>query len=164
MAGRIAGEVIAVRITGVDGPDRSCPGPDGIALGIQRKQDVLDPVPSSSDAIVFDAEIEVVPADGGADFRGPYVHGPKGDRFLYLAWVTVREGEMVARIKLKLADIDPDLIAQAIRDGGTLAVQVRLLNAQGKPASGSVRPPAVTWSLAAAISPSHGPPDGALTA
>lgn len=151
MASRIAGTAVAVRIVGVAGPGRSCPGPDGIALGIQRGKEVLDAVPSSSEEIRFDASFEVIQGDDAVDFRGPYVHGPKGDRFLYLAWVGIRDGEMVARIKLRLNDIGPGLLAAAIRDGGTLVATLPLVNAQGKPASGSVRPPVVQWSLDSAL-------------
>jgi len=147
MATRVAGETVAVRIIGLDGPGRSCPGPDGIAIGIQREKDVLDPTPSSSDDIRFDASIGVVRRDGAIDFRGPYVHGPKAERILYLAWVAVRGGEMVARIKLRLADIDPGLIDRAIRDDTTLVATLPLVNANGKPMSGGVRPPAVQWSV-----------------
>ena len=71
MARRIAGTTVAVRIVGVDGPGRSCPGPDGIALGIQREKDVLDAVPSSSEEIRFDAGFEVVQGDDALDFRVP---------------------------------------------------------------------------------------------
>jgi hypothetical protein len=153
MTRRMAGTTVAVRIVGDGGPGRSCPGPDGIALGIQREKSVLDAVPSSSEVIRFDAGIEVVQADGTLDFRGPYVHGPKGERFLYLAWVGIRDGELVARIKLRLHDIDPGLLDAAARDGGTLVATVPLVNAQGKPASGSVRPPLVQWSLVPTTSP-----------
>ncbi len=153
MSRRITGSAVAVRIVGDGGPGRSCPGPDGIALGIQREQEVLDAVPSSSDEIRFDAGIEVVHGDHTLDFRGPYVHGPKGERFLYLAWVGIRDGEIVARIKLRLGDIDPGLLATALRDGGTLVATLPLVNAQGKPASGSVRPPVVQWSLESPPSP-----------
>ena len=153
MTRRINGTAVAVRIVGDGGPGRSCPGPDGIALGIQRGKEVLDAVPSSSEEIRFDAGIEVFQGDDVLDFRGPYVHGPKGERVLYLAWVGIRDGEMVARIKVRLHDIDPGLLEAAVRDGGTLVATVPLVNAQGKPASGSVRPPLVQWSLVSPTSP-----------
>lgn len=141
------GTTVAVRITGTGGPGRSCPGPDSIALGIQRNKDVLGAAPSSSREIRFDASIEVIERDGTLDFRGPYVHGPKGERILYLAWVTMRDGEMVARIKLRLNDIDRALLDSARQQGGILVATLPLVNAQGRPVSGGVRPPAVQWVL-----------------
>lgn len=147
-----ATRTIQIVIEGVDGPGRACPGPDGVAIGIQRGTEVLEQAPSSCETPTFRAEVEVATTGEGGepDFRGPWVHGPKGDRFLYLAWVAIRGGDLVARIKLKLADIDPALLAEAATGGGTLLARVRLVNRQGKPASGTVRPPDVTWSLAEA--------------
>ena len=81
------------------------------------------------------------------DYRGPYVHGPKGDRFLYLAWLHLKSRESMARIKLKLSDIDPEMLASAARDNKVLVGRVKLTNRLGKPASGSVRPPDVEWTL-----------------
>ena len=138
---------IEVVIEGIDGPGRACPGPDGIAIGIQRDKEVVDAVPSSTASPRFHATIGVTGEDDATDFRGPFVHGPKGDRFLYLSWVGIRDGALHARIKLKLADIDPALLAQPADTGTTLTGRVQLVNAQGKPASGTVRPPQVTWSL-----------------
>jgi Family of unknown function (DUF5990) len=138
---------VEIDIEGIDGPGRACPGPDGVAIGIQRDKDVIDPVPSSTESPRFHATIDITGEGEATDFRGPFVHGPKGDRFLYLAWVGIRDGALHARIKLKFADIDPALLAQAAGSGAVIKGRVQLVNAQGKPASGSVRPPRVTWSL-----------------
>ena len=138
---------IVLRIEGADPPVASCPGPDGVAIGIQRGPMVVDAVPSSTPAPRFHAGIDIVTGDDATDFRGPFVHGPRGDRFLYLAWVGIRDGSMVARIKLKLNDIDPGLLETAATNGGPLVARLRLVNSQGRPVSGTVRPPNVTWSL-----------------
>jgi hypothetical protein len=138
---------LTIRIEGTDPPSRSCPGPDGVAIGIQRVKEVIDQVPSSTETPCFTATVNLVPGDAEPDFRGPFVHGPKGDRFLYLAWVGRRDGATIARIKLRLGEIDPALIRQAAAGGATLTGRLRLVRDDGRPVSGSVRPPAVTWSL-----------------
>jgi hypothetical protein len=143
----ITTRTIEVEIEGIDGPGKACPGPDGVAIGIQRDKEVIDPVPSSTDSPRFHATIDLTGDGDATDYRGPFVHGPKGDRFLYLAWVAIRDGSMVARIKLKLADIDPALLVRAAESGAVITGRVQLVNSQGKPASGTVRPPRVTWSL-----------------
>jgi hypothetical protein len=138
---------VVLRIEGTDPPAASCPGPDGVAIGIQRGPTVIDAMPSSTPDPRFHAELEIVTDGEATDFRGAYVHGPRGDRFLYLAWVGIRDGNMVARIKLKLADIDPGLLETAASSGGPLIARLRLVNPQGRPVSGSVRPPNVEWVL-----------------
>jgi hypothetical protein len=142
----MATRTMSIRIEGTDSPARSCTGPDGVAIGIQRGKEVLETVPSSSVEPCFHAEVEVTGDGDDIDFRGPYTHGARGDRFLYLAWVGIRDGSMVARIKLKLADISPHLLEKAA-DGGTLVGRLSLVNAQGRPVSGSVRPPHVAWAV-----------------
>lgn len=139
---------IPIVIEGYDAPGRSCTGPDGIGLGIQRGSEVVDVLGSSAEAPLFHAQLSLISGDEGADFRGPYVHGTRGDRFLYLVWVTLPQSSMVARIKLRLNDIGTEVLAQAGQSGASLHARVRLTNASGKPASGSVRPPAVQWTLA----------------
>jgi hypothetical protein len=138
---------IAFRIEGYDAPGSSCPGPDGIGLGIQQGTEVVGVLPSSTESPRFIGELAMVPVDDAVDYRGPYVHGPKGDRFLYLAWIHLKSRESMSRIKLKLSDIDPELLATAARDGKVLQGRVKLTNRLGKPATGSVRPPDVEWTL-----------------
>lgn len=138
---------VPVVIEGLESPGRTCAGPDAIGIGIQRRSEVEQVVPSGTASPRFSAGIEIRRDGDALDFRGPFVHGPKGDRFLYLAWVSLPEGEMVARIKLKLNDIDPQLLAQAWGDGDALVARLSLRNRQGKPATGSVRPPNVAWTV-----------------
>ncbi len=138
---------VPVMIEGLEGPGRTCTAPDAIGIGIQRQSEVVQVVPSSTGSPQFHAEIEIRRDGETMDFRGPFVHGARGDRFLYLAWVSLRDDAMVARIKLKLNDIDPGVLAQARIDGTTLTARLSMLNRQGKPASGSVRPPDVAWTV-----------------
>jgi hypothetical protein len=85
----------------------------------------------------------------GFDFTGPFVRGDRTDRHLGLAWGDV-PGDGTLRLfrgaKLRLVDIDPAIIEQAIRPGRRLVAGIRLTDARGNPVCARVRPPALTWS------------------
>jgi hypothetical protein len=88
-------------------------------------------------------------ADAPLDFAGPYVHGSKGDRFLYLCWGTVH-GERFAtfrRAKLHFADVAPDLLRSAVADDRALVGLIRLTDALGNPLCAHVRPAHLRWEL-----------------
>jgi hypothetical protein len=51
--------------------------------------------------------------------------------------------------KLRLVDVDPGLIEQAMRPGHTLVARIRLTDARGNPICARVHPPYLTWSAAA---------------
>lgn len=138
---------ISIRIEGYDAPGKSCPAPDGIGLGIQEGQEVVGVLMSSEPAPRFRGHLNITPTDDGYRLGGPFVHGPAGDRFLYLGWIHLKGRQIMSRIKLRLADIDPALILQARAENAVLVGKVALTNAQGKPASGSLRPPLITWSV-----------------
>ena len=57
-----------------------------------------------------------------ADYRGPYISGPPGGRFIYLSWGVVEEPgsfEMFRRAKLMFDGIPADVMAAA-RESGVL--------------------------------------------
>lgn len=84
------------------------------------------------------------------DFRGPYVHGKPGDRFLYLNWGTVAADgsfSLFRRAKLSLSGVDETLVAKALRGAGVLACTVNLTDAKGHPLGARVRPPGIAWRL-----------------
>lgn len=138
---------ISLRLEGYDAPGKDCPAPDGIGLGIQEGREVVGVLMSSEPAPRFRGHLLVTPTDDGYKLGGPFVHGPSGDKFLYLAWIHLKSREAMSRMKLRLGDIDPALILQAQDEGGVLVGKVALTNAQGKPASGSIKPPLITWSV-----------------
>ena len=113
-----------VVINGHDLPGRTCPQPGGVMLtnvhvGVQRRSEPVELVPGDADTAQWDLEVEVVSgADGGADFRGPEVHGKRGERFIYLTWGEVGTHvafAMFRRAKLMLNRVDPMMIQQANR-------------------------------------------------
>lgn len=140
------GTPVTVTIVAVDPPfDRE----HGVLFGLQSKRGVDDPVQASTSA-EFRVEVEVRTGDDGFDFAGDHAHGRRGDRFIYLSWGVPDQTEpfvMFARAKIKLAHIPPALLQQAVDRQQPLRAELQATNAQGQPASGTINPPAVDWSI-----------------
>jgi hypothetical protein len=92
--------------------------------------------------------------DDGYDFAGPFVRGVRDDRHLGLAWGDL-PGDGTLRMfrgaKLRLVDVDPDLIEQAMQPGRRLVARIRLTDARGNPICARVHPPYLTWSVAGGL-------------
>jgi uncharacterized protein DUF5990 len=96
----------------------------------------------------WNVDVRVMTGDDGLDFRGPVVHGKRGERFVYLTWGDVgADGSfrMFRRAKLMLDRVDPALVCQA-SGGGALVATVNLSDDRGCPRCARVDPPAVVWS------------------
>jgi hypothetical protein len=81
-----------------------------VYVGIQKGNQVIALVPGDAPRVVFDFPVDVMSSSReGLDFRGPFVHGDRGKRFLYLSWGEVGENgrfSMFRRAKLPLSAID----------------------------------------------------------
>ncbi len=118
-------------------------------VGMQDKTEVVDPVQGDSNEVVFEFKIDVVNSED-IDYRGPFVHGKKGERFLYLSWGEVRTKgsfEMFRRAKLHLSALDPDAVKCAISKGLVLEGVLGLTDERGGPLCSSVRPPKIKWKF-----------------
>jgi hypothetical protein len=75
--------------------------------------------------------------EGELEFRGPCVHGRRGERCLYLSWGEVANHGAFklfrAAAKLRLADVEPSVVRDALRPGHRLFAQPGLTDAQGQP-------------------------------
>jgi hypothetical protein len=80
---------VQIRIEGSDLPGRTCPpghnfpGYENVHVGVQRRgkpDELLDMVPGDAPSAIWTFECDV----RGTDFKGPYIHGRPGDRFIYL--------------------------------------------------------------------------------
>jgi len=89
---------IATKIVGHKLPGRRCGGWDAVHLGIQRGREVVGVVPGDVAEALFDFTLDAVVGGhgGAADFRGPYVRGTRGARFLYLSWGQIAEDSAFA--------------------------------------------------------------------
>lgn len=114
---------------------------DNIHVGVQRGREVVDLVPGDAASAEWSFDVTTRPQD----FGGPFVHGKRGDRFLYLSWGTVDAAgtfTMFRRAKLHFADIPPELLAS----GRPLVARLGLTDSCGNPLCARVRPPTVSWS------------------
>jgi len=108
------GEVLRVRLL----RDAEAPRSDGspTRFGLQDKKGVMhDGVARGGGLIQFDFEVTIAeaPDRGQPDFGGPFVSGSKGERFVYLAWARLGGGSIMNRIKVRLIDIDWQLLGVA---------------------------------------------------
>jgi hypothetical protein len=139
-----------VRIVGRQLPGRDSIGRRNIHVGMQRRADPVDLVPGDADEAVFDVELDVVTdPSGGPDYRGPFVHGRRGDRFVYLTWGEV-DGDgtfaMFRRAKLKLATV-PSSVAAALASGQAARAELVLTADDGGPLCAAIPPQAISWTV-----------------
>ena len=168
--GAVAGTMTVV-IEGSELPGRTCrPEPDGpghenvhVALGGRstdrpaltvpgRPGMAIEPVPGDAPAARWEMPVTVRRDEDGFDFAGPFVRGVRDDRHLGLIWgdlVGDRALHLFRGAKLRLVDVDPGLIEQALRPGHTLVARIRLTDARGNPICARVHPPYLTWSVTA---------------
>jgi hypothetical protein len=159
---------LTVVIEGSELPGRACqPEPDGtghrnvhVALFSQSKDrpalvmpgnpwQVTEPVPGDAPSARWEIPVTVRRDDDGFDFAGPFVRGVRDDRHLGLAWGDL-VGDGTLRLfrgaKLRLVDVDPALVEQAMRPGHRLIARVRLTDAKGNPVCARLHPSHLTWS------------------
>ena len=132
---------VALKTRGTDRPGLTVPGSPGMAVEL---------VPGDAAAARWEMPVTVRRDDDGFDFAGPFVRGPRDDRHLGLIWGDLLDEEtlrMFRGAKLRLVDVDPGLIEQALRPGHTLVARIRLTDANGNPICARVHPPYLTWSV-----------------
>lgn len=145
-----------LRIVGSELPGTTCddgrddtPRYENVHVGVQRKQEVVSLVRGDADSATWDVELDVVPVDGGLDYRGPFVQGRKGDRFLYLSWGMVDDDcpfTMFRRAKLMLDTLDDRVARDSERPGHRLVARLGLSDGCGLPRCAAVRPPDIAWT------------------
>jgi len=122
---------------------------ENVHVGVQRRSEVVGLLPSDASEAIWDLTIDVTTDERHVDFRGPYVHGMRGERFIYLSWGIVDDAgtfEMFRRAKLMLAAVDGDVVRAATAAGARLVGTLRLTGGDGGPRCGAVRPPGIEWT------------------
>jgi hypothetical protein len=134
---------VTIRIAGVNLPGRNWGGYENIHVGVQRKAEPVELVPGDAAEAAWEFPVDLT-AEG--DFRGPYVQGRRGERFIYLTWGAVDAAGTFSRFrraKLMLAGLEPE-------PGQMLHGELSLTGGDGGPRCASVRPPAISWTVAPA--------------
>jgi hypothetical protein len=148
--------LVRIRIAGHHLPGRSFCSADGepygnVHVAVQEGRAPVGLVPGDAASATWDVDVRVVvDADGGLDFRGPVVHGKRGERFVYLTWGDVgadRSYTMFRRAKLMLNRIDPALVRAADARDEPLVATIELTDGRGGPRCARVDPPALVWAL-----------------
>ena len=122
---------------------------DNVHVAVQVGRDPVGLVPGDAESASWDVDVRIVDTDGSLDFRGPAVHGKRGERFVYLTWGDVApDGSfaMFRRAKLMLDQVDATLVRRAEGDGIALIANVDLTDECGAPRCARVAPPAVEWT------------------
>lgn len=135
-----------IHIVGRELPGATWQGHYNVHVGVQRRNEVIDLVRADSARAEFDVPVEI--ADG--DYRGPFVHGPREERFVYLSWgERASDGRftMFRRAKLRLG-LMPSAIAEALAAGSIVHAELALTDSRGGPIAASVAPDLVTWTVA----------------
>ena len=147
--------VVRVVVIGTDLPGRTFCAPDGdplddvhVAVQVGDRPEGLVRGDASQARWELDVRT-VIDADGQLDFRGPAVHGKRGERFIYLTWGNLGINgsfEMFRRAKLMLNLVDAGLVGQAAAAEAALVATVRLTDDVGHPRCARVDPPAISWA------------------
>jgi hypothetical protein len=109
----------------------------------------VEPFPGDAKQARWEVTVTVRGSADGYDFTGPSVGGDRTDRNLGLVWGEVPgDGtlQMFRGAKLRLVDVPPDLITDAMRPGRRLVARVRLTDDRGNPVCARLRPSHLTWS------------------
>jgi hypothetical protein len=142
---------VPLRIVGRRLPGSSWSGRTGIHVGVQKGTEVIGLVTGDAADAVFDIDLEVVAdSDGEPDFRGPYVQGRRGERFVYLSWGEVDDQgtfAMFRRLKLHLAPLVEQSSPERVLTAKKIQAVLELTDTRGRPLAASVRPPWVTWRV-----------------
>ena len=126
-------------------PGRQCCGHTNVHVGMQVGSRPDGLVPADAPQATWVTDVHVIEHDDGRDFRGPAVHGKRGERFLYLTWGDVDGNEfaMFRRAKLMLDDLPV---------GADAAVaEVDLTALDGSPVCARVHEPAIRWRAATSV-------------
>ena len=129
---------------------RECGPYKNVSVGLQEFKNTVQVVRGDAERAVWEAEVTVGrAADGQSVARGPAIHGPRTERFLYLVWTgsgPTGEG-MFRRAKLPLDAVSDDVFDAVVATGHPLLGEVGLTDRHGMPLCASVRPPLIRWSI-----------------
>jgi hypothetical protein len=140
---------VALGGPGRDRPGTGEPGEDTPALVMPGRPGLaIEPVPGDAPSARWETTITVHRDQDGLDFSGPFVRGDRTDRHLGLVWGEVPgDGTLplFRGAKLRLVDVEPRVIEEAMRPGHRLLARIRLTDARGNPVCARVHPPALVW-------------------
>lgn len=94
---------------------------DPLQFGLQDKNGSLTHgTPQPNGALRFACDLQVTLKGSTPNFLGTFAHGTPQDRFLYLTWKNMHSGQIIQRIKVKLASITAAQVEAALESGKSL--------------------------------------------
>ncbi len=136
----MAGQDVVITLVAVDPPTEPCGPGVPVVAGVQKRQQIDQVQVVAAETLVF--EVTVSRSDNG-DIRGPFVHGKRGDRFLYVVWgvgTAADDFERFGRTKVLFNDVPPEVWSADLR------CEFEATNDKDGPALASVRPRRVRWT------------------
>jgi hypothetical protein len=132
-------------------PGTQCAGKTGVRIGVQKGQVVIEDVPADTEEALFTLPLHVRSSSqtGQSDYRGPFVQGRVGERFVYLCW-----GERVGptwegfrRAKLPLRHLGAGLVQKALSTGIPIHVFLDMTDERGGPLTACIKEEVIVWRL-----------------
>lgn len=119
-------------------PGRECGQYTNVHVGLQVGSRPEGLVPGDADSAQWETDVRVIEHDGARDFRGPAVHGKRGERFLYLTWGEFADSQftMFRRAKLMLDDTP---------SSAEVVAHVELTDPNGMPMCARLHDPVLRW-------------------
>ncbi len=122
----------------------------GVWMKVQRgKNELLDPATSDPDRLVFEFPVRVDLSGSEPNFLGPYAHGPKDARFIYVNSGTYA-GEHLSRwgrrAKLSLMSIGMSEVEAVLKSGKSFETTIDGIGRDGGPVCASVK--GLVWKAA----------------
>lgn len=121
-----------------------------VVMKIQKGRDgLLEPSSFDPGQHVFKFSISVDLSSGTPNFLGPFVHGPKSSRFIYLNSGTYAGQEATCwgrRAKLNLISVTTEMVTTILADpGSVLETTLQGVGSDGAPVCASVK--GLEWTV-----------------
>ena len=124
------------------------PTSPGLCVAVQKGRDEHVGISDvAAGKVAFDVPVTFNDDD---DWRGPFVQGPKGERFLYLVWGPRTAGGLVGQVGRTKVMLEQAVAAagDAVAKGGHgLVAELDLVDEKGKPRLARLKPESVDWRV-----------------
>lgn len=122
--------------------------PAGVDFGVQKGKgnpyETVQTQRSKGKDLSFEFTVRVKTGVGAPNFLGPFVHGPTGERFIYIDIGTCAgqtETVWSRRLKIPLRGVTSDMIERVLLDANSLLeTRVAGTGKDGSPTCGTVKP------------------------
>jgi hypothetical protein len=143
---------LTIEIVCTDLPGLEWEGRGDLHLGLQDGDELKEAVPANVERVTFRPVLRVRKhTDGSANFLGPFAHGPRTGRFIYLIWALLEgqppAGRMIGRVKVLLGHIGWGDVQRALARRRPIKVTLALTDKKGRPAFAAIPPDRAKWVL-----------------